>query len=287
MAATIISGRELSLKIKEKLKETIKVELLDKGKPAPTLAVVLVGDNMASKVYVSGKIKACNEVGITSEFVKLPYDIDQKTLNDQIKKLNSDKSVNGILLQLPLPEGLDANQALNLISPEKDVDGLTNINLGKLMSNDPSVIRSCTPLGVVTMLQEYGVEIQGKSIAIINRSLLVGKPLALMLTQLNGTVTVCHTKTKDIKEVCRNSDIIVSAVGIKNFITKDMVKPGAAVIDVGIVRDEKTNKICGDVDFDNVSKVAGYISPVPGGSGPMTITMLLKNTVQTALSQML
>ena len=287
MAATIISGRELSLKIKEKLKETIQVELLDKGKPAPTLAVVLVGENMASKVYVSGKIKACNEVGITSEFVKLPYDIDQKTLNDQIKKLNSDKKINGILLQLPLPQGLDANEALNLISPEKDVDGLTNINLGKLMSNDDTVIRSCTPLGVVTMLQEYGIEIQGKSIAIINRSLLVGKPLALMLTQLNGTVTVCHTKTPDIKAVCLNSDIIVSAVGVKNFITKDMVKPGATVIDVGIVRDEKTNKLCGDVDFENVSKVAGYISPVPGGSGPMTITMLLKNTVQTALSQML
>lgn len=285
--ATIIDGRALSVKIKEKLKETIQTELLDKGKPAPTLAVILVGDNMASKVYVSGKVKACNEVGINSIMVKLPYDIDQKTLNDNIKKLNSDKSVNGILLQLPLPNQLDANIALNLISPEKDVDGLTNINLGKLMSNDPTVIRSCTPLGVVTMLQEYGVDIYGKSVAIINRSMLVGKPLALMLTQLNATVTVCHTKTPNTKEICQNSDIIVSAVGIKNFIKKDMVKPGAAVIDVGIVRDEGSKKICGDVDFENVSKVAGFISPVPGGSGPMTITMLLKNTVQTALSQML
>lgn len=283
--ATIIDGRELSIKIKEKLKQTIKVELLDKGKPAPTLAVVLVGDNMASKVYVSGKVKACKEVGINSTLVKLPYDIDQKTLNDNIKKLNSDKMVNGILLQLPLPSQLDANQALNLISPEKDVDGLTNVNLGKLMSGDASVIHSCTPLGVVTMLQEYNIDLVGKSVAIINRSMLVGKPLALMLTQLNATVTVCHTKTKNIKEICKNSDIVISAVGIKNFITKDMVKPGAVVIDVGIVRDENTNKICGDVDFENVCKVADYVSPVPGGCGPMTITMLLKNTIQTTLSQ--
>lgn len=283
--ATIIDGKALSKEIKEKLKITIETELLSKGKPAPKLAVILVGDNMASKVYVSGKIKACKEVGIISESVTLPEDTDQTTLNNTILSLNNDKSINGILLQLPLPSHLNSNEAINLISPEKDVDGLTNINLGKLLSNDPSCLRSCTPLGVVTMLQSYGVEIEGKNIAIINRSILVGKPLYLMLTQLNGTVTMCHTRTKDIKAVTKNSDIIVSAVGVKNFITADMVKPGAAVIDVGIVRDETSKKICGDVDYENVEKVAGYISPVPGGSGPMTITMLLKNTVNTTLSQ--
>ena len=283
--ATIIDGKELSKEIKLKLKDTIETELINKGKSAPKLAVVLVGNNMASKVYVSGKIKACKEVGIISDSITLPEDTTQEVLNETITTLNADKSVNGILLQLPLPSHLNPNVAINLISPEKDVDGLTNVNLGKLLSNDPSVIRSCTPLGVVTMLQSYGVEIEGKNIAIINRSTLVGKPLYLMLTQLNGTVTTCHTRTKDIKAVTLNSDIIVSAVGVKNFITADMVKPGATVIDVGIVRDEKTNKICGDVDFENVSKVADYISPVPGGSGPMTITMLLKNTVNTTLSQ--
>lgn len=283
--ATIIDGKELSREIKEKLRIQIETELLAKGKSAPRLAVVLVGNNMASKVYVSGKIKACKEVGIISDSITLNEDITQEELNAKIKELNADKKVNGILLQLPLPRHLNPNEAINLISPEKDVDGLTNVNLGKLISNDPSVIRSCTPLGVVTMLQSYGINIEGKNIAIINRSLLVGKPLYLMLTQLNGTVTMCHTRTKDIKAVTLNSDIIISAVGVKNFITKDMVKPGAVVIDVGIVRDEETNKICGDVDFENVKNVAGYISPVPGGSGPMTITMLLKNTVNTTLSQ--
>lgn len=283
--ATIIDGKELSKEIKQKLKTQIETELLAKGKSAPRLAVVLVGNNMASKVYVSGKIKACKEVGIISDSITLDENVTQEELNKKILELNNDKKVNGILLQLPLPSHLNPNEAINLISPEKDVDGLTNINLGKLISNDPSVIRSCTPLGVVTMLQSYGIDIEGKNIAIINRSLLVGKPLYLMLTQLHGTVTMCHTRTKDIKAVTLNSDIIVSAVGVKNFITKDMVKPGAVVIDVGIVRDEKTNKICGDVDFENVKEVAEYISPVPGGSGPMTITMLLKNTVNTTLSQ--
>lgn len=283
--ATIIDGKELSKEIKQKLKLQIETELLAKGKSAPRLAVVLVGNNMASKVYVSGKIKACKEVGIISDSITLDENATQEELNAKIMELNNDKKVNGILLQLPLPGHLNPNEAINLISPEKDVDGLTNINLGKLISNDPSVIRSCTPLGVVTMLQSYGIDIEGKNIAIINRSLLVGKPLYLMLTQLHGTVTMCHTRTKDIKAVTLNSDIIVTAVGVKNFITQDMVKPGAVVIDVGIVRDEKTNKICGDVDFDNVKEVAGYISPVPGGSGPMTITMLLKNTVNTTLSQ--
>ena len=283
--ATIIDGKGLSKEIKEKLRIQIETELLAKGKSAPRLAVVLVGNNMASKVYVSGKIKACKEVGIVSDSITLPEDITQEELNAKIKELNADKKINGILLQLPLPRHLNPNETINLISPEKDVDGLTNINLGKLISNDPSVIRSCTPLGVVTMLQSYGIDIEGKNIAIINRSLLVGKPLYLMLTQLNGTVTMCHTRTKDIKAVTLNSDIVITAVGVKNFITKDMVKPGSVVIDVGIVRDDETNKICGDVDFENVKDVAEYISPVPGGSGPMTITMLLKNTVNTAISQ--
>jgi methylenetetrahydrofolate dehydrogenase (NADP+)/methenyltetrahydrofolate cyclohydrolase len=283
--ATILDGKELSKEIKQKLKMTIETELIAKGKSAPRLAVVLVGNNMASKVYVSGKIKACKEVGIISDTITLDENTTQEELNEKIKELNADKKINGILLQLPLPSHLNPNIAINLISPEKDVDGLTNINLGKLLSNDPSVIRSCTPLGVVTILQSYGIDIEGKNIAIINRSILVGKPLYLMLTQLNGTVTMCHTRTKDIKAVTLNSDIVISAVGVKNFITKDMIKPDAVVIDVGIVREEKSNKICGDVDFEEVSKVASYITPVPGGTGPMTITMLLKNTVNTTLSQ--
>jgi methylenetetrahydrofolate dehydrogenase (NADP+)/methenyltetrahydrofolate cyclohydrolase len=283
--ATILDGKELSKEIKQKLKMTIETELIAKGKSAPRLAVVLVGNNMASKVYVSGKIKACKEVGIISDTITLDENTTQEELNEKIKELNADKKINGILLQLPLPSHLNPNVAINLISPEKDVDGLTNINLGKLLSNDPSVIRSCTPLGVVTILQSYGIDIEGKNIAIINRSILVGKPLYLMLTQLNGTVTMCHTRTKDIKAVTLNSDIVISAVGVKNFITKDMIKPDAVVIDVGIVREEKSNKICGDVDFEEVSKVASYITPVPGGTGPMTITMLLKNTVNTTLSQ--
>ncbi len=283
--ATIIDGRALSNKIRQNIKSTIEEKLLLHGKPAPKLAVILVGDDPASKIYVSGKIKACGECGIVSESVILDATVSQKQLNDTIIRLNSDPSVNGILLQLPLPSHLDSNVALNLISAEKDVDGLTNVNLGKLISGDLSVIKSCTPSGVVEMLKEYNISIEGKRVAIINRSILVGKPLFHMLTSLNGTVTVCHSKTTDVKTITRECDIVVTAVGKKNFITADMIKPGATVIDVGIVRDEVTKKVCGDVDFENVSKVAGFISPVPGGCGPMTITMLLKNTLDTTLRQ--
>jgi methylenetetrahydrofolate dehydrogenase (NADP+)/methenyltetrahydrofolate cyclohydrolase len=276
----ILDGKKIKNIILDELKDEVS-----KLSVKPKLVVVQVGNNEASNVYIKQKNNMCNYIGYDFEHVKLDENINMNELLSVIDKLNNDNDVNGILVQLPLPSHLNSNQAINLISPEKDVDGLTNINLGKLLSNDPSVIRSCTPLGVVTMLQSYGIDIEGKNIAIINRSILVGKPLYLMLTQLNGTVTMCHTRTKDIKAVTLNSDIVISAVGVKNFITADMIKPGATVIDVGIVRDENSNKICGDVDFENVSKVAEYISPVPGGSGPMTITMLLKNTVNTTLSQ--
>jgi len=277
-----INGTELALKIRENLKQKINTELIAKGKPAPHLAVVLVGENPASEVYVSGKIKACKEARIISEVIKLEYNIPQKVLNDTIKALSKNKDVNGILLQLPLPMGLNANEAINLIDPAKDVDGLTDINLGRLLANNPAAIKSCTPGGVIEMFDAYGINLAGKNVALINRSLLVGKPLAAMLTNRDATVTVCHTKTADVPAICKRSDIIISAVGKKNFITADMVKKGAVVIDIGIVKDPITGKLCGDVDFINVKDKTSFITPVPGGVGPMTIAMLLKNTVDIA-----
>lgn len=283
--ATIINGSSLALKIRQNLKIQIQEELINKGKSAPCLAVVLVGDNPASKIYVAGKIKACEELGIKSEAVKFDYDISQQTLNKAIKELNKNKNVHGILLQLPLPYGLNATEAINLIAPEKDVDGLCNTNLGKLLSGDCSAIKSCTPSGVMEMFKEYNIDLKGKNVALINRSLLVGKPLAVMLTACDATVTICHSKTQKLESILKRSDVIISAVGIKNFVKAEMVKKGAVVIDVGIVRDEKTNKICGDIDYEKVKDLASYITPVPGGVGPMTIAMLLKNTVDTAINQ--
>lgn len=274
----IIDGKALSNKIRENLKQQIKTDFLDKNLNPPKLVVVLVGDDPASKIYTSNKAKACESVGIKSETINLPSTTSQAELNNLIKRLNADKTVNGILLQLPLPNGLNSDEAINLIDPSKDVDGLTSISLGKLVAGEKNAVGGCTPSGIIEMLKEYGVNPEGKNVVIINRSILVGKPLALMLTSLNATVTLCHSKTQNLKSHTKHADILITAVGKKNFITADMIKKNAVVIDVAIVRDEN-GKVCGDVDFENVKQKARLITPVPGGCGPMTITMLLKNTI--------
>lgn len=281
----ILNGTQVAFDTKERLKKDIEENFIKKGLLAPKLVVIMVGDNPASKIYVGGKIKACNQVGIQSEVYNLPADAKEEEVGYIINKLNKDKSVNGILLQLPMPSHIDEQKMINLISPEKDVDGLTKMNLGKLMLKDSTGLFGCTPSGIIKMLQDYDIEIKGKDVVIVNRSLLVGKPLALMFLNEDATVTVCHSKTKNMKEKLKNADIVVIAVGKKDFLTADMVKEGAIVIDVGINRDEKTNKICGDVDFESVSKKASFITPVPGGVGPMTIAMLLRNTYIATMLQ--
>ena len=280
-----IDGSRVAFEIKENLKNGIENNFYALNRPAPKLVVVLVGNNPASLVYVAGKSKACSQVGICSQIYHLEEKTTEAQLAKVIKDLNKDKTVNGILLQLPLPSHLDEQKMLNLIAPEKDVDGLTKTNLAKLISCDNTGLFGCTPSGIVELLKHYKVDLCGKDVVIINRSLLVGKPLALMLLNENATVTICHSKTKNLKEKTLRADIVVVAVGKKQFLTEDMVKEGAIVIDVGINRDEKTKKICGDVDFENVSKKASLITPVPGGVGPMTIAMILKNTYTTALSK--
>ena len=280
-----LNGTQVAYDTKESLRKDIEENMLNKGLPAPKLVVIMVGDNPASKVYVGGKVKACAQVGIQSEVYNLPANAKEDEVALVINKLNKDKTVNGILLQLPMPDHIDEQKMINLISPEKDVDGLTKLNLGKLMSKDPTGLFGCTPSGIIKILQDYNIEIKGKDVVIVNRSLLVGKPLALMFLNENATVTICHSKTKDMKEKLRNADIVVIAVGKKDFLTADMVKEGAIVIDVGINRDEKTNKICGDVDYEAVSQKASYITPVPGGVGPMTIAMLLRNTYIATMLQ--
>ena len=276
---TILNGTETARKIKQDLKEKIYLDYISQNKRAPKLIVILVGDNMASKVYVAGKVKAAENVGIETKVVKFEYDVKPSQVIAAIEKMNKDDNVDGILVQLPLPNQFVTNEILNTISPEKDVDGLTYVNLGKMLDKDEDGFLGCTPSGVLELLKEYEIDVTGKDVTIVNRSLLVGKPLAVLLTHLNATVTVCHTKTKDINTKLKNSDIVVSAVGVKKFIKKEMVKDGAIVIDVGITRDEITNKICGDVDFENVAPKTSFITPVPGGVGPMTIAMLMKNVL--------
>ena len=278
-----INGTQVAFEIKESLKNNIENNFYALKRPAPKLVVILVGNNPASQVYVAGKAKACSQVGISSQIYHLEENITEEQLKKVINDLNKDKTVNGILLQLPLPDHINENKMIELISPEKDVDGLTKTNLGKLLSNDESGLFGCTPSGIIELLKYYKIDLKGKDVVIINRSLLVGKPLALMFLKENATVTICHSKTKNLKEKTLNADIVVVAVGKKKFLTEDMVKDGAIVVDVGINRDEETKKICGDVDFENVSKKASFITPVPGGVGPMTIAMLLKNTYITTL----
>lgn len=274
----LINGKELAKKIREGLKnEAIK---LKKRNINPKLAVIMVGHDKASEVYVRNKSKACQEIGIEYEEFLLEATITQKELMDLINNLNERKDVHGILLQSPIPEHLDIREAFNSIDYRKDVDGFNPINVGKLSIGEDCFI-SCTPYGVIKMLEEYNIPVEGKRAVIIGRSNIVGKPLLQCLLNKNATVTICHSKTKNIEEITREADILVAALGKPKFVKENMVKAGAVVIDVGINRNEE-GKLVGDVDFENVSKKASYITPVPGGVGPMTIAMLMSNVVKAA-----
>jgi methylenetetrahydrofolate dehydrogenase (NADP+)/methenyltetrahydrofolate cyclohydrolase len=282
--AQILDGKALAQKIQQELQEQIPALEARIGRP-PGLAVLMVGDNPASAAYVRNKEKACAQVGIASFGKHFPAETSQEELEQAIAQLNQDDRVDGILVQLPLPKHLDATAALEQISPDKDADGLHPLNLGKLVRSE-SGLRSCTPAGVMRLLEEYAIPLQGKQAVVVGRSILVGKPLALMLLEKNATVTIAHSRTQDLASVCREADILVAAVGKAEMITAEMVKPGAAVIDVGINRvetDERKSRLVGDVNFDSVAEVAKYITPVPGGVGPMTVAMLLQNTVQSYL----
>lgn len=277
----LIDGKLLAQKTREKLKK--EVEDLKAINIVPKLAVILVGNDPASKVYVRNKSKACQEVGIEYEEILLDENTTMDKLLSIIKKLNDRKDINGILLQSPIPKGLNIQEAFNLIDYRKDVDGFNPINIGKLLTGQDCFI-SCTPFGIMKMFEEYNIDLTGKNAVVIGRSNIVGKPMAQCLLNKNATVTICHSKTKNIGKITKNADIIVSAVGKINMVTKEMVKPGAVVIDVGMNRNEK-GKLVGDVDFENVSKVSSYITPVPGGVGPMTIAMLLNNVVKATKLQ--
>ena len=279
--ATIIDGKALAKKIRENLRE--ECNELRTNKIIPKLAVIMVGDNPASKVYVRNKSKACEEVGIEYEEYLLEKDTKQEELIDLIKKLNEDESVNGILLQSPIPGHLDINQAFKAITYRKDVDGFTPTSVGKLSIGEDTFI-SCTPYGVIKMFEEYNIDLTGKDVTIVGRSNIVGKPLIQCCLNKNATVTVCHSKTKNLAEHTKRADIVIAAIGKAKFITADMVKEGAVVIDVGINRTEE-GKLVGDVDFENVEKIASYITPVPGGVGPMTIAMLMNNVIKATKEQ--
>lgn len=268
----IIDGKAISNEIQENIRK--EVELLDKK---PGLAVILVGEDSASKVYVNNKEKMCKKLGINSFVYRLPEDTSEKELLDLIEKLNNDSDVDGILLQHPVPSQIDEMKAFCTISPMKDVDGFNIVNRGKLAVGEDAFV-ACTPLGVVEMIRHEGITIKGKHCVIIGRSNIVGKPLFELMLRENATVTVCHSKTVNLKEICKTADILVAAIGKPRFVTEDMVKDGAVVIDVGINRID--GKLIGDVDFENVSKKASYITPVPGGVGPMTIAMLMKNVMK-------
>ena len=279
--AEIIDGKLLAKKIRDNLKK--EVELLKKQNIYPRLAVIMVGGNPASKIYVKNKSKACDEIGIEYEEYLLDPDITNEKLLGLIDKLNNKKDVHGILLQSPIPKHLDIVKAFENIDVNKDVDGFNPINVGKLNIGQDCFI-SCTPHGVIRMLEEYSIPIEGKEAVIIGRSNIVGKPLIQCLLAKNATVTVCHSKTQNLKEISKRADILIAALGKAKFITEDMVKEGATVIDVGINRTEE-GKLVGDVDFENVKNKVSYITPVPGGVGPVTIAMLMENVVKAAKKQ--
>ena len=279
--AIIIDGKELAKKTRQNLKIECD-ELKNKG-INPKLAVIMVGDNPASKVYVRNKSKACQEVGVEYEEYLLDSNITQKNLIDLIKKLNNDKNINGILLQSPIPKHLDINEAFRTIDYNKDVDGFHPMNVGKLTLGQDTFV-SCTPYGVMRMFEEYNIDLCGKNVVILGRSNIVGKPLTQCCLNKNATITVCHSKTQNTKKITKEADIVISAIGKAKFITEDMIKEGAIVIDVGINRDEN-GKIVGDVDFENVKEKASYITPVPGGVGPMTVAMLINNVIKAAKNQ--
>ena len=275
---TRIDGKEVSAAVREQIAAEVS-ELKAKG-ITPGLAVIIVGNDPASRVYVNNKKKGCEQVGMNSFEYALPEETTTDELIALIEKLNNDKSVNGILCQLPLPRHLDETAVINAISPLKDVDAFHPVNVGKIMTGDYDFL-PCTPAGIMEMLDYENIDIEGKTCVVIGRSNIVGKPMSMLLLHKNGTVTICHSRTKNLKEVCASADILVAAVGRANFVTADMVKDGAVVLDVGINRMED-GKLCGDVDFAAVAEKTSYITPVPGGVGPMTITMLLKNTLAAA-----
>ncbi|MCP3714850.1 bifunctional methylenetetrahydrofolate dehydrogenase/methenyltetrahydrofolate cyclohydrolase FolD [Paraburkholderia sp. CNPSo 3281] len=278
MTATIIDGNALSKKLRAQV-ATRAAALTARGHQ-PGLAVVLVGDNPASEVYVRNKIKACEDNGLYSSYDRYRESLSEADLLKRIDELNRDTKINGILVQLPLPKHIDSHKVIEAIAPEKDVDGFHVANAGALMTGQP-LFRPCTPYGVMKMFEEYRIPLEGANAVVIGRSNIVGKPMALLLLEKGATVTICHSKTRDLAKHTRDADIVVAAVGKRNVLTADMVKPGATVIDVGMNRDDN-GKLCGDVDFAGLKDVAGFITPVPGGVGPMTITMLLMNTIEAA-----
>ena len=275
----IMDGKARAAKLRAELKE--KVAALKDGGKEIGLAVVLIGDDQASKVYVRNKIKGCEEVGIRSYSFNLPASASQRDAENLVKELVASDNIHGILVQLPLPSHLDEQAILKLIPPAKDVDGFCAQNVGNLAMNRETIV-ACTPFGVMKLLEEYGVDPRGKNAVVLGRSNIVGKPMAMLLLNADATVTVCHSKTKNLKEVCAGADILVVAIGRAKFVTADMLKEGAVVVDVGMDRDEN-GKLCGDVDFESVKDKVSMITPVPGGVGPMTITMLLYNTYITAM----
>lgn len=279
--AHIIDGKKISAEIRAEITEEVKAMKAEGINPG--LAVIIVGENPASQVYVRNKGKACEEVGIYSEIIRMPEETTEATLLEKIDELNARKEISGILVQLPLPNHISEEKVIAAISPEKDVDAFSEVNVGKIMIGNHHFL-PCTPAGVMELIKRSGIEIAGKQAVVIGRSNIVGKPQAMLLLHANATVTICHSRTKNLAEVCRTADILVVAIGKADFVTADMVKPGACVIDVGMNR-KADGKLTGDVDYASVSEVAGAITPVPGGVGPMTITMLLKNTLTAAREQ--
>ena len=278
MTAQRIDGNALSQKLRAEV--TSRTSALKAKGITPGLAVILVGENPASQVYVRNKVKACQDSGLHSLLEKYPEDLTEKALLSRIESLNQDPSIHGILVQLPLPKHIDAQKVIEAISPNKDVDGFHIASAGALMTGMPG-FWPCTPYGCMKMLESIAYDLKGKHAVVIGRSNIVGKPMALMLLQKNATVTICHSATTNLKAMTLQADVIVAAVGKRNVLTADMVKPGAVVLDVGMNRNDE-GKLCGDVDFEGIEKVASYITPVPGGVGPMTITMLLVNTLEAA-----
>jgi 5,10-methylene-tetrahydrofolate dehydrogenase/methenyl tetrahydrofolate cyclohydrolase len=290
MTAKIIDGKATALAVREKVAEDV-AEMVAAGKPRPGLATVLVGEDPASQVYVRSKIKACEKAGIESFGHKLPETASQEEVENLVKELNADPKVNGILVQLPLPDGLDEEKVLQAINLEKDVDGFHPVNIGRLAQKGrESLFVPCTPSGIMYLLGETGVNLEGAEAVVLGRSNIVGMPVALLLVKQNATVTICHSRTKDLPATCREADVLIAAVGRPEMVRGDWVKPGAVVIDVGINRvdddtKERGYRLAGDVHYDEVKEVAGAITPVPGGVGPMTIAMLLANTVRAAKHQ--
>jgi methylenetetrahydrofolate dehydrogenase (NADP+)/methenyltetrahydrofolate cyclohydrolase len=272
----IINGKEISLKIKDELKKEVD-QLKEEGKRIPKLVVILVGDNQASQTYVRNKERGCEYIGIVSEVIRKDSQLTEEQLIDIIKELNNDQTVDGILVQLPLPQHIDENRILDVIDPKKDVDGFHPDNVARLFLAQDSLV-PCTPKGMIALLDEINYDLNGKEVVVVGRSNIVGKPVALLCLQRNATVTIAHSRTNNLKEVCNRADVLIAAIGKAKFFNEEYVKDGAVVLDVGINRDEN-NKLCGDVDFESVKDKVSYITPVPGGIGPMTITMLLSNTL--------